>query len=226
MNNSFVTRTIVTRSVGIAIVTSPRRRRTNPAPTFSSALVLEDMSDKLRLCHSLPVPLKREIIHRLWRRPIDEVDLEDYETYFKHYEATCRQLYLGVRSREIDVIAVNSNEHLLLNIDCLWSCIDSGNSVTRPAMRDSLSKTYFSGQSYERLDASIDLALQLWLTMKIKGGHLTSEQKRPPWEDATYLKEFVGNYFHAPKVERKESIFLGSDLHAVNLQRINGIQMK
>ena len=45
------------------------------------------------------------------------------------------------------------------------------------------------------------------------------------WDDKSYLPTFVEDRFPRPDVERKMNLLLGSDLMAVNLERMSGIQI-
>ena len=169
--------------------------------------------------------LRREIVHRLWRRTRDEIDLDDYHSYFDHYDETCKTLYVGARC-EADSISVSSHEHVLLIIDRIWSYIDQGIGIERPLLRESLSKTHFEDQADEKINPSIDLALRLWLTMNIKKKGVTPMVRNNPWNDENDLSVFIRAQFPGPEAGRDINAPLVGALTAVDLERTSGIQIK
>ena len=177
------------------------------------------------LRNSPTTTLRREIVHRLWRRTRDEIDLDDYHSYFDHYDETCRTLYVGARC-EADLISVSSHEHVLLIIDHIWSYIDQGMGIERPLLRESLSKTHFENQADEKINTSIDLALRLWLTMNIKKQGVTPVVRDNPWNDESDLSIFIRAQFPGPEAGRNINAPLVGALTAVNLERTSGIQIK
>ena len=182
-------------------------------------------SHELSLRESPPDHVRKEIIHRLWRRNKSEIDLDDYHTYFDHYEDTCKSLYVGARC-EADSISASNHGHVLLIIDRIWSCMDRGISVVRPLLRESLSKTQFENQADERINASIDLVLRLWLTMNIKRRGVTAVMRDNPWNDESDLSTFIRAQFPGPEVGRNINAPLVGTLTAVDLERTSGIQIK
>ena len=169
--------------------------------------------------------LRREIVHRLWRRTRDEIDLDDYHSYFDHYDETCKTLYVGARC-EADSISVSSHEHVLLIIDRIWSYIDQGIGIERPLLRESLSKTHFEDQADEKINPSIDLALRLWLTMNIKKKGVRPVIRDNPWNDESDLSVFIRAQFPGPEAGRNINAPLVGALTAVDLERMSGIQIK
>ena len=186
-----------------------------------SYLKLEGLS----LRNSPTTTLKKEIVHRLWRRTRDEIDLDDYHSYFDHYDETCKTLYVGARC-EADFISVSSHEHVLLIIDRIWSYIDQGLPIERPSLRGSLSKTHFEDQADEKINTSIDLALRVWLTMNIKKKGVTPVVRDNPWNDESDLSVFIRALFPGPEAGRNINAPLVGALTAVDLERTNGIQIK
>lgn len=184
---------------------------------------LEPHEESLR--NSPPKQLRKEIVHRLWRRTRDEIDLDDYHSYFDHYDETCKTLYVGARC-EADAISVSNHEHVLLIIDRIWSYIDHGTGVKRPLLRESLSKTHFENQADERINASIDLALRLWLTMNIKKRGVTPVIRDNPWNDESDLPAFIKAQFPGPEIGHSINVPLAGALTAVDLERTSGIQIK
>ena len=181
--------------------------------------------DGLNLRKSPTTTLKREIVYHLWRRTRDEIDLDDYHSYFDHYDETCRTLYVGAHC-EADSISVSSHEHVLLIIDRVWSYIDQGMRVERPLLRESLSKMHFEDQADEKINTSIDLALRLWLTMNIKKKGVTPAVRDNPWNDESDLSVFVRAHFPGPEAGRNVNAPLVGALTAVDLERTSGIQIK
>ena len=177
------------------------------------------------LRNSPTTTLRREIIYRLWRRTRDEIDLDDYHSYFDHYDETCKTLYLGARC-EADSISVSSHEQVLLIIDHIWSYIDQGMGIERPLLRESLSKTHFENEADERINTSIDLVLRLWLTMNIKKKGVTPVIRDNPWNDASDLQAFIRAQFPGPEAGRNINAPLVGVLTAVDLERMSGIQIK
>ncbi len=173
--------------------------------------------------------LRKEIVHRLWRRAKDEIDLDDYVSYFDHYDETCRMLYIGARC-EADSMSVSTHKHVLLIIDRIWSFIDQGTFIDRPLLReslsrDSLSKTHFQKQADERINTSIDLALRLWLTMNIKKRGVTPIIRNNPWNDQSDLPAFVRTHFPGSEFVRNINAPLIGALSAVDLERTSGIRI-
>lgn len=184
---------------------------------------LESHEAKLR--DSPSEHLRKEIVHRLWRRTKDEIDLDDYVSYFDHYDATCKALYIGARC-EADSMSVSNHEHVLLIIDCIWSHLTCGKGVFRRLLRESLSKTHFKSQADERINISIDLALRLWLTMNIKKRGVTPVIHDNPWNDESDLPAFIRAQFPGPDNGRNINTPLVGTLTAVELERTSGIQVK
>ncbi len=177
-----------------------------------------------------PEHLRKEIVHRFWRRAKDEIDLDDYVSYFDHYNATCETLYIGARC-EADSMSASTHEHVLLIIDRIWSYIDQGTCINRPLLReslsrDSLSKTQFQQQADERINTSIDLALRLWLTMNIKKRGVTPVIRNNPWNDQSDLPAFIRTQFQGPEIIRNINAPLVGVLTAVDLERTSGIRIK
>lgn len=177
------------------------------------------------LRNSTTTNLRREIVHRLWRRTGDEIDLDEYHSYFDYYDETCKTLYVGARC-EADSISVSSHEHVLLIIDLIWSFIDRGGSIERPFLRESLSKTHFQNQADERINTSIDLVLRLWLTMNIRKKGVTLAVRENPWNDESELSVFIGAHFLGPEAGRNINAPLVGALTAMDLERTSGIQIK
>ena len=174
--------------------------------------------------------LRNDLVHRLWHRAKDEIDLDDYVSYFDHYDETCRTLYIGARC-EADSMSASTHEHILLIIDRIWSYIDQGMCIDRPLLReslsrDSLSKTQFQHQADERMNTSIDLALRLWLTMNIKKRGVTPVIRNNPWNDQSDLPAFILTQFRGPEIVRNINAPLVGALTAVDLERTSGIRMK
>ena len=174
--------------------------------------------------------LRKEIIHRLWRRAKDEIDLDDYDSYFDHYDETCRTLYLGARC-EADSMSASTHEHVLLIIDGIWSFIDQDTCIDRALLRESLSrvsqsKTQFHNQADERINPSIDLALRLWLTMNIRKRGVTPIIRNNPWNDQTDLTSFIRTQFRGPEIARDINAPLVGALTAVDMERTSGIRIK
>ena len=169
--------------------------------------------------------LRSEIIYRFWRRTRDEIDLDDYRSYFDHYDETCKALYIGARC-EVDSISVSSHEHVLLIIDRIWLYIDQGKRIERPLLRESLSKTHFENQADEKINTSIDLSLRLWLTMNIKKKGVTPMVRDNPWNDESDLSVFIRAQFPGPEAGRNINVPLVGALTAVDLERTSGIQIK
>ena len=181
-------------------------------------------SNEVGLRNSPSTHARKEIVHRLWRRKKDDIDLEDYVSYFDHYAKTCRSLYVGARC-EADYILISDHEHILLIIDRIWSYIDQGMSVERPFLRESLAKTHFRNQADERINITIDLALRLWLTMNIKQRGVTPVVRDNPWNDKSDLSAFVRAQFPGPKVGHDINAPLVGALTAVDLERTSGIHI-
>ena len=177
------------------------------------------------LRNSPPTDLRREIVHRLWRRTREEIDLDQYHSYFDHYDETCRTIYVGARC-EANYISVSSHEHVLLIIDRIWSYIDQGMRVERPLLRASLSNTHFKDQADEKINTSIDLALRLWLTMNIKKKGVTPAVRDNPWNDESDLSVFIRAHFPSPEAGRNINAPLVGALTAVDLERTSGILIK
>ena len=169
--------------------------------------------------------LRKEIVHRFWRRTRNDIDLDDYVPYFDHYDATCKALYIGARC-EADSMSVSNHEHVLLIIDCIWSHIDSGKGVFRPVLRESLSKTHFKDQADGRINISIDLALRLWLTMNVKKRGVTPVIRDNPWNDESDLSTFIRAQFPGPENRRDLNTQLVGTLTAIDLERTSGIRVK
>ena len=181
--------------------------------------------DERSLRNSPSATLRREIVSRFWRQTREEIDLDDYHSYFDHYDETCRTLYVGARC-EADTMSVSSHEHVLLIIDCIWSYIDRGTRIERPSLRESLSKTHLEDQDEEKINASIDLALRLWLTMNIKKKGVTPAVRDKPWNDESDLSVFIRADFPGPGAGRNINAPLVGALTAVDLERTSGIQIK
>ena len=168
--------------------------------------------------------LRKEIVHRLWRRSREEINLDDYHSYFDHYEETCKALYIGARC-EADAASVSNHEHVLLIIDHIWSYVDHGTGINRPLLRGSLSKTHFKDQAEERINTSIDLALRLWLTINVKKRGVTPGIRDNPWNDEYDLPAFIGAHFPGPETGQNINAPLVGALTAVELERTSGIRI-
>ena len=171
-----------------------------------------------------PKHLRKEIVHRLWRRTREAIDLDDYHSYFDHYNETCKALYVGARC-EADAASVSNHEHVLLIIDLIWSYIDQGVGISRPLLRGSLSKTHFKDQADERINTSIDLALRLWLTMNVRKRGVTPGIRDNPWNDENDLPAFIKAHFPGPEIGRNINAPLVGALTAVDLERTSDIRI-
>lgn len=78
----------------------------------------------------------------------------------------------------------------------------------------------------ERINnASIDLALRLWLTMDIREKDLYS-RRGTPWKDVSPLSTFIETQFRGPESgDRNSKVVLGNGMTAIELKRNNGISV-
>lgn len=170
--------------------------------------------------------LKREILHRFWRLSKELIELDDYATYFEYYWKTCHSLRLGDGSRA-DSLAVDTHVQLLLIIDCLWKYRDTEPRGTRATLRADIRQKVFNGESDERINASIDLVLRLWLTMNIGKHEPKAASKTIPWNDVSYFSSFIQTQFReSGPDEQRAKVVLGRDMTAVKLKNISGISIQ
>lgn len=126
--------------------------------------------------------LKREIVQRFWRRTKEEIDVEDYTSYFQYYYRTCEGLYLGLHS-EADALVAQSHDHILIIVEALWNFIDNGQTCHRPKLRKQLEQKFNhvgkdNPNDQIRLNNSINLALRLWLTLEIRDSEFALNSAR------------------------------------------------
>lgn len=181
--------------------------------------------------------VKKEIVSCFWRRPRDEIDLEDYVSYFQFYHKSCEALYLGLHNEAKSLVADN-HRHVLIIIEALWEFIDHSLPCTRPTVRLEAEKKLSSiaeGDSITeiRLNNSINLALRLWLTLDIRNSAFAPAASTIQWDDNTTLHEFVRSQFLGPRASRnptekdeKETVISDGELTAVKLRRIGGITIE
>ena len=182
-----------------------------------------------RLCYTPPPDLKREIVQRFWRRQNNDVDLDEYSDYFDFYKHTCKALYLGVHC-EADTLAAQTHEHVLIIIDTIWRLFEHSRGILRPMLRELLRAVFGTNTLDTALDASIDLALHLWLTIDAKSQETSRSQTQlslhqAVWTDGEYLFEFICRQFPGPAVDEPTNILLGNELRAVNLERLSGVSI-
>ena len=178
----------------------------------------------LRLCFLPPPELKKQIVQCLYRRRAHEANLNDYTNYFDFYEHTCKALYLGVR-READTLASQTHEHILDIINIIYSLTTSKVNFRRKTLRELCRDTVDVSRSDANINASIDLALRLWLTIGIKRHEATQMPSNALWNDDQSLHDFVRYQFPGPVTAGGPSVVLGNELRAVNLERLSGISI-
>lgn len=183
-------------------------------------------SEALKLSRKPTDDLKRRIVNCFWRQPEELIDLTDYVGFFNYYRDICRSLHLGIQSKKVDTLAAQTHEDVLTIIDCLWSCQEVGFQETRQSLRGKLKEKRSNEETDERINASIDLALRLWLTMNIRESDLYS-RRGIPWNDVSHLSTFIETQFRGPEAgDRNGKVVLGNGVTAVELKRNNGISVK
>lgn len=176
-----------------------------------------------RLCNELTEDLKRDIIERYWHGSQPRLEYTKYATYFDHYQHMCRTLYLGI-GKQADKLAVRTHEEVLLIVDHLWTYGQSDSDKTRALLRGILRERYFAGESDDRINGSIALALRLWLTMNIREESPTSPYNILCWDDVSPLPSFTKAQFNGPESKPDARTIL-SGITAVDLDRFSGISI-
>ena len=170
--------------------------------------------------------LKVVILQRLWQWREDQIDLEEYDTFFDHYWETCHNLDLGARSKA-DTLAVRTHEGLLQIVDLFWAHQPADPTTTRVRLRESLKGQLFKGESDQRINDSIELALSLWLTLNIGKGNPNAPHAGLAWDDERPLAKLISTRFAGAKADgRRTNPLLGLDMTAVKLEKWSGITIK
>ena len=183
------------------------------------------VSEALELSRKPTDDLKRKIINCFWRQPEELIDLKDYVGFFDYYRDICRSLHLGIQSKQVDTLAAQTHEDVITIVDCLWSSQEAGFKETRQSFRGRLKESRRNDETDERINASIDLALRLWLTMNIKEKDLYS-RRGIAWNDISHLSTFIETQFRGPEGgDRNGKVVLGNGMTAIELKRNNGISV-
>ena len=181
-------------------------------------------SQGTRLCDVLTEDLKRDIIQRFWFGSRNYRELTKYAAYFDHYNRTCQFLYIGIEN-EAATLAVRTHEEVLLIVDCLWTYGQTDSDKTRALLRSILRERHFAEESDEKINASIALALRLWLTMNIRESNPASPHNIVCWDDVSPLRSFTEAQFNGPESKPEAKAIIGSGITAVNLKRFSGISI-
>ncbi|KAG7006204.1 hypothetical protein G7Y79_00015g037940 [Physcia stellaris] len=157
-----------------------------------------------------------------WRLPEDLIDLKDYVGFFDYFRDICRSLHQGSQNKKVDTLAAQTQEDVMTIIDCLRSCQEAGFKETRRSLRGIFKVRRPNNETDERINASINLALRLWLTMDIREKDLYS-RRGTPWNDVSPLSTFIETQFRGP--EGGVNKVLGNGMTAIELKRNNGISV-
>jgi hypothetical protein len=187
------------------------------------------MAGGTRLDVEPPEDLQRKIVSRFWRKAEDTIRLEEYVSYFFYYNNTCRALYLGAIRTESMAIVLHTHEDVLDLIDEIWSLVAVNPNFTRPELRESLAqREHFKQQPQFRINNSINLALRLWVTIRIQDADFGPASRTLQWDDSSSIKDFILRNFPGPRLQGSNvfETMLESNFTAVNLYRMCGIHIE
>jgi hypothetical protein len=176
-----------------------------------------------------PEDLQIKIVSRFWRKAEDTIRLEEYVSCFFYYNNTCRALYLGAIRTESIAIVLHTYGDILNLIDEIWSLVAVNPNFTRPGLRESLvQRKHFKQQPQFRINNSINLALRLWVTIRIQDADFGPASRTLQWDDSSSIKDFILRNFPGPRLQGSNvfETMLESNFTAVNLYRMCEIHIE
>jgi hypothetical protein len=176
-----------------------------------------------------PEDLQRKIVSRFWRKAEDTIKLEEYVSYFLYYNNTCRALYLGAIRTESMAIALQTHEDILDLVGEIWSLGAANPNFNRPQLTDLLVQCgQFKQQPLFKINNSVNLALRLWVTIRIQDIDFSPASRTIQWDDSSSIKDFILRSFPGPRLQGSNALgtMLDSNFTALNLIRICGVRIE
>ena len=209
--------------------TSRLKSRERHAPPEKFIPNISKMVNQHNLNIEPSVDLQRKIISHLWRKSENGVNIDEYVSYFDQYNRTCRGLYLGALHSESMAIVIQTHENLLEFIDTIWTLVQKNHNFTRPELRAFLEHhDLYKGKSPSKIDNTINVALRVWLTIRIQKGEYAPASNVIDWNDSSGIQDFLSLQFPGPMYQGRSGpeIILESNFTAVNLYRLCGIRVE
>jgi hypothetical protein len=188
--------------------------------------------------------LKRSILATFLQVSKEEVQVEEYKSYFEYYQKQCRKSGSGLHTRDKLKAHVQDNarfgyvldithELVLAVVELIWKRQQRNEPCYRVELQSSLaSDEMFAQHSKETVNQAIDLALRLWLALNIRqeGEFSPGGAKSVQWDSNLPLHEFISHQFPEPRmiigIGGKDDLTFPRNFTAMNLRRYSGIKVK
>jgi len=160
--------------------------------------------------------------------PKEEIRAEKFKQFLSCYDDTWIKSKKG---DEGELLKAVSLEHVQIIVQIISRQLLDAPACQRGSIRADLSRDpQFQYNSKDGLNAAIDLALRLWLTLNFRNEQIATATPSIQWDDQMSLQDVVVGQFPTPRLDKElgERMFdfvLPDNFTVVKLVRYGGIKI-